>query len=328
MIRYRFGRDDLLRSRFAVSPLFEIVWSSHILRRPERAPLHRPWVAAARAGLAGLDWALLDRVANGYGERGYVPDFITPPPATPFADLDGELDRVRATPHHRVALEVAWRFEGREVPAVVRPLLDDPAAGLDRLVAVMRAYWQRAIEPWWPAIRAVLEADIVHRARRLTAGGAIEVFAGLHHGVRWRDGAVEVEHRTEHDVDLRGRGLLLVPTVFAWPEVFSMIDEPWQPALIYTPRGVGALWAPAEEPDPGALDALLGRRRAAILRALGTPATTHDLAERLAASPGGVSEHLGVLRRAGLARAQRDGRRVLYTRTAAGEQLLRRRGAA
>jgi DNA-binding transcriptional ArsR family regulator len=39
-----------------------------------------------------------------------------------------------------------------------------------------------------------------------------------------------------------------------------------------------------------------------------------------------VSEHLGVLRRAGLVRAQRDGRRVLYVRTAAGEQVLRARG--
>jgi DNA-binding transcriptional ArsR family regulator len=116
--------------------------------------------------------------------------------------------------------------------------------------------------------------------------------------------------------------------VFAWPEVFAMVDEPWQPALIYTPRGVGSLWAPPDEPDPGALDALLGRRRAEILRALRAPATTQDLAERLGASPAGVSEHLGVLRRAGLVGAQRDGRRVLYARTAAGEQMLRRRGAA
>jgi DNA-binding transcriptional ArsR family regulator len=328
MISYRFGREDLLRTRFAVSPLFEVVWSSHVLRRPARAPLHRPWVAAARARLAGLDWAMLDWLANGHGVPGYVPDFITPPPATPLADLDGELARVRATPPDRVALEVGWRFEGREVPAAVRPLLDDPAAGLHRLVGVMRAYWERAIEPWWPAIRALLEADVVHRARRLTAGGTIEVFAGLHRGVRWRDGVVEVDRFPDHEVVLDGRGLLLVPTVFAWPEVFAMVDEPWQPALIYTPRGVGSLWAPPKEPDPGALDALLGRRRAAILRALGAPATTLDLAARLDASPAGVSEHLGVLRRAGLVASQRDGRRVLYARTAAGEQMLRARGAA
>jgi DNA-binding transcriptional ArsR family regulator len=174
----------------------------------------------------------------------------------------------------------------------------------------------------------VLEADVVHRARRLTAGGTLEVFAGLHRSVRWRDGVVEVNRFLDHDVDLGGRGLLLVPTVFAWPEVFAMIDEPWQPALIYTPRGVGSLWAPPAEPDPGALDALLGRRRAAILRALAAPATTQDLAARLDVSAAGVSEHLGVLRRAGLVASQRDGRRVLYARTAAGEQMLRLRAAS
>jgi DNA-binding transcriptional ArsR family regulator len=146
--------------------------------------------------------------------------------------------------------------------------------------------------------------------------------------VRWRDGGLEIEHRVDQDVDLRGRGLLLVPAAFGWPDVFTMIDEPWQPSLIYTPRGVGALWAPREDADPRALDALLGRRRAAILRALRVPASTQDLAERLAASPAGVSEHLGVLRAAGLVRGQRDGRRVLYARTAAGEQVLRAPGGA
>src|SRR3954469_12215275 len=102
MIRYRFGHDDLLRTRFALSPLFEVVWSAHILRRPERAPLHGPWVADARECLADVDWSLLDWLANGYGDYGYVPDFITPPPATPIADLDGELAPVRATPPQRL----------------------------------------------------------------------------------------------------------------------------------------------------------------------------------------------------------------------------------
>ena len=67
LIRYRFGQDDLLRTRFAVSPLFEIVWSAHVLRRPAQAPLHGPWVADARECLAGLDWSMLDWLANGYG---------------------------------------------------------------------------------------------------------------------------------------------------------------------------------------------------------------------------------------------------------------------
>src|SRR3954452_19027264 len=79
MIRYRFGSDDLLRTRFALSPLFEVVWSAHVLRRPARAPLHRPWVAAAHARLAGLDWALLDWLGKGSrGRRVASPFLLTP----------------------------------------------------------------------------------------------------------------------------------------------------------------------------------------------------------------------------------------------------------
>ena len=221
-------------------------------------------------------------------------------------------------------MEIGWRFEaGAGVPPAARLLLDDPPRGLAELTTVMAGYFERAIAPWWQEIRTALESDILHRARRLTAGGAIEVFEDLHPQVRWREGALEVERRYEQDVDLRGRGLLLVPAAFAWPRVFAMIDEPWQPALVYTPRGLGNLWAPPAGGDGEALADLLGRRRAAILATLGTPATTSDLARRLGASPAGVNEHLGILRRAGLVQAARDGRRVLYSRTPSGDALLR-----
>jgi DNA-binding transcriptional ArsR family regulator len=184
----------------------------------------------------------------------------------------------------------------------------------------MAEYRKRAIAPWWDAIRAVLEADIRQRARHLAGGGALELFAGLHPDVRWQDGALVVDRAHEATVELAGRGLQLVPAAFGWPRVGAMFDPPWQPALIYPPRGVGDLWAPAGH-DPEALGELLGRRRAGILVALRDEATTTELARRLSASPAGVSEHLGVLRRAGLVRARRDGRAVLYSRTAAGDVL-------
>jgi DNA-binding transcriptional ArsR family regulator len=321
LITYRFSTEDLLHIRFAISPLFDLSWSTNALEDPGRRSLHLPWARAARRRLEGLDWRLLEAIAAHTGP--YVPDFISPPPTTPLADLESELARVAATPPERVALELSWRFARVPAPAHVAPLLDDPERLLQMLVVQMAAYWERAVAPWWPAIRAVLEADIHLRARRLISGGALSVFSDLHPAVSWRDGALEVDRRHEQDVELRGRGLLLVPAAFAWPDVFSLIDEPWQPALVYTPRGVGDLWAPAEDGDPDALAALLGARRAEILAALRVPAATGDLADRLGASAGGVSEHLGVLRRAGLVTAQRDGRRVLYRRTAAGEALVR-----
>jgi DNA-binding transcriptional ArsR family regulator len=316
VIAYRFGRDDLLHTRFAISPLFELQASVAAIRDPGAHSVHLPWVRAARERLAGFDYAMLDALLP---DRGYAPDFFAPPPRSPLPDVAEELERVRATAPAQVRRELGWRFEG-DIPAVVRPLVDDPARGVEALVDAMAGYWERALAPWWDQVRALLEADIRHRAGHLAGGGAIELFAGLDPGVRWHRGTLEVEAAADAEVMLAGRGLQLVPSAFVWPRTGAMFDPPWQPSVIYAPRGVGDLWAPAGE-DPEALGDLLGRGRARVLTALGAEASTTELARRLAASPAGVSGHLGVLRRAGLVRARREGRSVLYSRTAVGDAL-------
>ena len=255
-------------------------------------------------------------------QRGYTPDFIAPPPDTPLPDVALEIDRVRRTDPAQVRWELDQLFEGRRPPAVVRPLVSDPPAGLRKLADQLAAYWEAAIEPDWETIRAVLEEDIAHRARVLTTSGALAIIADLNPEVEWDGAALLIRRSYEADVDLGGRGLQLVPSAFMGPGVGAMFDPPWQPALIYPPRGIGWLWAP-RSPYDGALAALLGARRAELLDALDVETTTTELARRLSASAAGVSEHLSVLRRAGLVRSRRDGRAVLYTRTAAGDGLLR-----
>ena len=317
MITYRFGAEDLGRVRFAISPLFEIAASLDVLRDPSRHAMHAPWVAIVRERLAGLDLALLEAVVP--EDTAYRPDFVHPPPERPRAGFAAELARVRATPPEQVARDLGWAYEGREPPPAARALLADPVRGMAELTDLMTAYWRRAIEPFWARILTVLEADIAYRAGRLAAGGPLEAFADLHEEVGWRDGALLVDRPHESTVELAGRGLLLVPVAFAWPQLWPMIDPPWLPAVVYAPRGVATLWEPAEQAS-GALADLLGRRRAAILTAL--PATTQELARRHAASPAGVSEHLAVLRRAGLVSGRREGRGVRYARTPAGDALV------
>ena len=324
MIRYVFGPEDLGRVRFAISPMFELAASVEVLRNPDAHGVHAPWARAARARLGGLDIGLLDALVCG---PGYRPDFITPPPETPRADLHDGLARVRATPPDQLRRELAWTFPAGRMPGAAEQLLADPAAGLERLTAQMAAYWRRAIAPWWERIVAALEADVAHHARGLAAGGPLAAFADLHPRVSWRAGAVEVEHAYDAEVALDGRGLLLVPAAFVWPGFWAMLDPPWQPAIVYAPRGLGTLWEPPRQEGSAALDGLLGGRRARILIELGAPVSTSELAARLRASAAGVSEHLGVLRRAGLVSAAREGRSVLYVRTEAGDALVRAAGA-
>jgi DNA-binding transcriptional ArsR family regulator len=315
MIVYRFAHDDLLRTRFAVSPLFEAMSSVAALRDPASASLHLPWVRAARERLGDFDlsllWALVPHV-------GYTPDFIAPPPASPLPDVWAEIERVRATPLRQVRWELGQAYPDG-LPDVLQFL--PSRRGLSTLADHIAEYWTRAMAPVWEQVLAVLEDDIAARARALTAGGAIEVFGDLHPDVRWSGDALVVDRPYDTEVQLGGRGLQLVPSAFMWPRVGAMFDPPWQPAVIYPPRGVGGLWAPASA--PGSLAPLLGERRAAILGALDVPASTTVIARRLGVSPASVSEHLGVLRDAGLVRGRRDGRSVLYARTAAGDALLR-----
>lgn len=318
MIELRFGPEDLLRTRFAISPLFELGRSAGVLRDPGAHGMHLPWARHAQAAVADLDLAVLDALAC---LRPYSPDFVHPPPETPLPDFAQELDRIRATPPDQVAREIAIAYPDGP-PAVLHPLLADTPQELERLARTIAAYWDRTLAPHWEAVRAVLEADILHRARRLTATGGIEAFADLHPRVAFDAGTLRIEHDYDAVVDLDGRGLLLVPAAFLWPDVAAMIDPPWQPTLLYPPRGVATLWEPSSA-DPGALGALLGELRARVLAGLDPPVSTTELAGRLGASPAGVSAHLGVLRRAGLATPRRSGRSVLYARTAAGEALLR-----
>ena len=100
------------------------------------------------------------------------------------------------------------------------------------------------------------------------------------------------------------------------------IDEPVPAALIYPARGIASLWQPVTGDADAALARLLGRTRALLLASLREPATTTTLAGRHDLAPATVSEHLAVLRGAGLITARRDRGQVFYATTGLGDSLL------
>jgi DNA-binding transcriptional ArsR family regulator len=320
VIELHLSPEDLSRIRFAVSPLFETKAAVRTLAAPARRAQHLPWLrAVARAG-PPLELAPLLALMP---EDGYVPDFLTPPPQGPLAEIGEELERVRATPPEQVAREIGWSLEGRETPPALAPLLGDPAAARDRLCALLAACWERLVEPFWPRLRDVLDGDILFRARRLAQGGVEQVFADLHPLVRFEAGTLSVAKHHELSRDLRGEGVVLLPSAFAWPDAFVVLDPPWQPTLVYPARGVAALWEAPAAGSREALAALVGRSRAALLADLGEARATTALAERHGLAPATVSGHLRALRDAGLVAPRRDGRRVLYQRTPLGYALAR-----
>lgn len=316
-LQLTFTAQDVANTRFAISPLWEVIASVRVLKEP--TGVNRPWAEQVRRRLADVDWRLLSDLVP-------VPTislvcFISPPPATSLPDLELELaGMLAAEPGVRDELD-AWE----DAPRTKRldALYADPARGLARLAEEIRSYWAAAIEPYWPRIRSLLEGDLLYRARLLAEGGVRGMLADLDEKVSWQGERLHLVHRFCGGVrPLDGRGLLLVPSVFAWPRIFSITVPPFQPTLRYSPRGIATLWERRELDAPEALAAVLGRTRAQLLASLDQPASTRDLAQRAGLSEPGANQHLTALRKAGLCSAHRTGRYVLYARTAVAEALL------
>ncbi|MFC8242791.1 ArsR/SmtB family transcription factor [Streptomyces chartreusis] len=325
MISFLLDVDDLADTRFAISPLREVMGSLRALCAPALFPLHTPWRRAVLDRLDPADARLLRALV---GQTLVLPDFLTPRPMTFTPALEDQLAVVRATPPELVRRDLFATHAPRPLPDALRQITargDGPVTELlEELSELLLRYWESAIAPHWQRMRLVLEADITHRARQLATGGAQLLFSDLHRNVRWRDGVLRVGQMIgRHEVDGSGRGLRLVPSLFAHkPAPPVSADEP--PMLAYPGRGAATLWEPRPDPDASALTALLGAPRTTVLRLLAEPLPTVELARRLGVTPSAVSQHLKVLHATGLVTRARDGRRVLYRRTGLGDQLADR----
>ena len=141
------------------------------------------------------------------------------------------------------------------------------------------AYWEVALEPHWPRVRALLEADLLYRSRRLTEGGPTALFADLDPAIHWRGEASRSRWPTARPSRWRDGGSCSCRPSSARP--FAIASSYWQPTVMYPARGVALLWEGGQEAPPEALAAVLGRGRAAVLLALDAPRTTGDVARRL-----------------------------------------------
>ena len=291
---------------------------------PSRFAIHLPWLCEARELTRDLNLAPLHVLTR---PKGYIPDFMTPPPVTPLPDFADELRVLLATDAQTVRREVSRTYEDQpNLSEAAQAFLEDPHGSLERLVVCLHEFWTLTLEPHWPRLRAMLENDILIRARSLALGGADELFRDLNPLIRYADGILRLDkslcYEENSTIDLGGRGLLLMPSAFVWPKLNTILDAPWQPTLAYTPRGVAKLWT-NEPPSAGrSLELLIGKGRAEVLLSLDPPSSTLEIAQRLKLASSGVSEHLGVLRQAGLVESQRRGRFVYYRLSQTGLALL------
>jgi len=330
MITIPLSTEDLTKVRLAPSPLWETVTSFGVLLHHGRDTVHAPWATRTRRILPGTDLSSLV-AAMCVPDR--CPDFLTPPPDASVATFEEELERLRATPaevvHEEVEAFVRVEKEkfgslAPEKACLLEIYLKDPENSLKRLVDELRRYHNLALAPCWPRIQEHLQGDTIKRGQALALGGVEALLSSINPKAAYHDGAIVLEKPYEAVIEPAGRGITLVPCVFAWPHVEVLVQPGYRPTLAYGPRGVANLWASSSPPSNGtALGAALGESRASVLKGLLTaPTTTTELARQLDLGPAAVSAHLSRLKAAGLVEPHRSGKRVYYRLSCAGESLL------
>ncbi|MEV0898334.1 ArsR family transcriptional regulator [Actinoplanes sp. NPDC049802] len=321
MIRIEFDEPTLSRTRIAISPLIETVCGLWLLiSHPEAAPWpYDAWARRARMVLATDPVTAPLRVYSEVGRM--LPDFLAPMPTTAAPTIGEQIDEVRHTPADVIAAQIA-RHHPDGVPPCLRPFLDDRESALHRLADGLAAFWDGAMAPYWPAMRAALDEEVLLRARALAADGPDALLARLHDRVHWERPVLTLRKQLEDSFTATDRRLLLVPLIFSRGALLYSSDHPEVVLVTYQARGAAVL---AETHTPAADDRLallIGRGRATVLRTLTTPTTTTGLATLLGLAPSTVSEHLAGLQAAGVVHRRRAGRRVLYGLEPAGLALV------
>ncbi|MGK5640289.1 winged helix-turn-helix domain-containing protein [Streptomyces sp. URMC 126] len=328
MIKHRihFTAQDLARTRIADTPhpLLEVTIAARMLQETCGGPVMRTW---QREVGGRLDASRAGMVLELNPPRGWAPRFLHPFCAS--GDAREALELARATPGKVMDEQMAFIAERQRPPRWAEHLHDDIRLRRQLFDGLQHVY-EHALAPYWPRIRARLEADRALRTRDFASGGMERVLAGLQPGhITWKPPVLEVTGTISRRIDLHldGRGLLLIPSWYG--HRLPLLDphaEP-QPFLTYPAHREAAGARPdgaSTGASAAALGALLGHTRAAVLLTIAdrTGCTTTEIARRVGISAASASEHTSVLRSTGLVTTARHRNTALHTATPTALALL------
>lgn len=321
MLRVHFTGEDLGRTRIAPGPdpLWESVLSTTLLGNRDGHAVFGLWRTRTRTLLRRLPPSHVQLLRCLAPARSDFPDFLTP--SEGLQGLEAGIEAVLATPVRRLRNDLTVL---PTPPAWIHPLADGDRTTLTILSEALRAYQHVAVTPYWPQIRALVDADRAVRAQALLEGGTEGLLHSLRPTMRWIPPILEADYPVERDIHLDGRGLLLIPSVFCWRSPVTLIDTALTPTLVYpVSRGPG-WWAARgnRQPADRALASVLGANRALTLRMVEEGCTTGELARRTGCGASTASRNATALREAGLIASLRKANTVTHVLTPLGAALL------
>ncbi|MGI5346899.1 ArsR family transcriptional regulator [Streptomyces sp. CA-250714] len=320
MIRIHCTTADLARVRFATrpAPLQELNLAMSTLCGRDDAVLFDRWRRRLFRALPAAAEPFADLVP-----AGEAPAFIDV-----FSDnvKDG-LDTVRSARPDLVRSELERVYVGHPAapPRWIHRLHRGDTDAWQFLLRAQHTAFETVLRPVWSVIQDLHHQEFVRYAVAAAEGGIGAALARLVPGSRLQDGTWQLPGAGSRDIELGGRGMVLLPT-FHWRRHPLVADLPDSPLYVTYPAGPGlplSLVAAGSSDD--ALAAVLGRTRLETLLLLADEHTTSGLARRLRVSNATASAHAAALRAAGLITTTRAGRSVLHHRTELGSLLVQQR---
>lgn len=321
-LRIRFTGDDLARVRIAAGPdpLWEMMMSLFRLREHGRGAV-ADWRRRARRDLAAA--GLLTRVRTELmplaASGAYFPDFLTPFQAQD--GLDAATSVLADTPKIRVRQEMAVLRAHTTLPTGLDDLARGDGRAIRRLSELVDAYCRTTFATHHPHIQTAVGHARAGLVRQLSTHGVDDMLAQLPPVLCWRPPILTARYPAgDREIELKGRGLTLIPSYFCQDTPVALADDGLPPVLVYP---VSRRRPPA--PGSGPLAELLGATRAAVLctLALYPGCTTSELARRTPTSLSSASKHAQVLRRSGFVTSTRQANLVIHQLTALGAAVLR-----
>lgn len=237
------------------------------------------------------------------------------------------MEKVGVTPRTRLREDLAPLAGRQPLPWWARHMADDPSH-LKRLHAGLASLYELLVAPHWKRLTRQFAAERAVRMRQVISGGVERMLTQADpRWLRWNPPVLEIRtlDGAEHDLYLRGRGILLVPSWFLTRVMVGICTDP--PILCYPASQDGAVQALTTS-APGNVrsrtETLLGQTRATVLATVAEhPAcSTKELAALTDIAPASASEHATVLREAGLICTVRHRNSVLHSPTELGIALL------
>ncbi|MBB5872921.1 hypothetical protein F4553_006355 [Allocatelliglobosispora scoriae] len=323
--RIHFTALDLARVRIgdSLGPLAETLFGLLQLSAPGRHPVaFARWHRRALTRITPQMYPLTSLVPPGM--RAVDLWTLTGEQST----IEQGIAALRAMREESVLAELDYFASHSELPRAAWRLANPGGDERDLLARAAYVSYRALIEPHWTQVRACLGAERMARADVLFTGGVESLFTTLYPDrIRWRAPVLEIRMPSETDIELGGRGLVLVPSLFLGERLVLLNDlHDEQPPRLVFPADIGSMRGARLLADalPGspAIEALMGSANASALGRIADGCTTGELARHLDVEPTVANRHLAMLRQAGLVVTRRQGSANWHLLTPLGLALL------